>query len=485
MRTAALLALLLLAPGAARAAFEDLGAGGRAPGMGDAFSAIADDVYAIHYNPAGLGTLERMQLGLAHSRLYMGLSDGSTLGLSQFMFAKPLRGGRWGTLGTSWQNFSVSDLYSENTLGISYGHLMYRRASQGRFYWGLNAKYLKRSIEPGAEGANALDDTFKATGKSDPVLTGGGGGGMDFDLGFLYLSPTRYSLAMAVQHANEPDVGISASDKVGRKIRFGFGYRALWMNLASELSMAKSPTGSGDRDLVIACERFFPTLDIGQFGFRGSLGVGSRQFRRMTMGLSYKINKIQMDYAFQMPLGGIRSTMGTHRVGMTFHFGALTPQEEYSEELLSQINRMRARAEGLGYEAEDVAKPADLSDPALKPVIAKIEEGQYGEANRLLLRMMDELPPQPAYSHLARRLEVVAAIFPEILRPAQKWEVAASSGIAAFLGTRDKDASFLIGYAASLNTREFGLAKLGDKVAALTHNDVPRPAGGRNLWQDL
>ena len=42
------LALLLALACPASAAFEDSGAGARAPGMGNAFAAIADDAYAIH-----------------------------------------------------------------------------------------------------------------------------------------------------------------------------------------------------------------------------------------------------------------------------------------------------------------------------------------------------------------------------------------------------------------------------------------------------
>jgi long-subunit fatty acid transport protein len=75
---ALLCALLAAAP--ARAAYEDLGIGARAPGMGNAFTALADDVHAVHYNPAGLSHLDRGQLSTSYSKLYMGLSDGSNLG---------------------------------------------------------------------------------------------------------------------------------------------------------------------------------------------------------------------------------------------------------------------------------------------------------------------------------------------------------------------------------------------------------------------
>ena len=115
MKTSWLQAALLLALAArpAAASFEDLGAGARAPGMGNAFTALADDVYAIYYNPAGLAQLERPQFSTAYSRFYMGLSDGSDLSIMQLAYAQPLKGGRAGTFGTAWQRFGASSLYSE------------------------------------------------------------------------------------------------------------------------------------------------------------------------------------------------------------------------------------------------------------------------------------------------------------------------------------------------------------------------------------
>ena len=68
-------ALMALAPvgladdGGTESVFNH-GAGARAMGMGNAFTALSDDATAIYYNPAGLTLLETQQISLLHSVLF-------------------------------------------------------------------------------------------------------------------------------------------------------------------------------------------------------------------------------------------------------------------------------------------------------------------------------------------------------------------------------------------------------------------------------
>lgn len=69
----ALLSLFLVLPGVARAdetaAFLKIGVGARALGMGGAYSAIANDINAMGWNPAGLSRMTRSELGFSHAQL--------------------------------------------------------------------------------------------------------------------------------------------------------------------------------------------------------------------------------------------------------------------------------------------------------------------------------------------------------------------------------------------------------------------------------
>jgi long-chain fatty acid transport protein len=55
--------LLFIITSSSFASFEPLPVGGRAAGMGEAYSAIVDDVYSMYYNPAGVLQIDRPEIG--------------------------------------------------------------------------------------------------------------------------------------------------------------------------------------------------------------------------------------------------------------------------------------------------------------------------------------------------------------------------------------------------------------------------------------
>ena len=54
-------------PGTSGFVFLRLGNGARASGMGEAFTAVADDATSIYWNPAGLASVDDVELNLTHS----------------------------------------------------------------------------------------------------------------------------------------------------------------------------------------------------------------------------------------------------------------------------------------------------------------------------------------------------------------------------------------------------------------------------------
>jgi len=60
--------------GTTGAAFLKLSAGARQAAMGDAFSGVADDVYALYFNPAGLAFLKGVEAGAMHNSHFQDIS---------------------------------------------------------------------------------------------------------------------------------------------------------------------------------------------------------------------------------------------------------------------------------------------------------------------------------------------------------------------------------------------------------------------------
>lgn len=94
-------------------AYLRLGAGARPLGMGGAFVALADDVTASYWNPAGLGQLERSQLAAMYSLMSMDRMHNFA------SYVHPL--GKIGTVGISWLNFGVYDIDGRDVTGIPTG----------------------------------------------------------------------------------------------------------------------------------------------------------------------------------------------------------------------------------------------------------------------------------------------------------------------------------------------------------------------------
>lgn len=342
----ALAGALLVFAAPAFAAFEDLGAGARGPGMGNAFVPIADDVYTIHYNAAGLGTLERPQLGTSYSSLYPGIRDGAALSASWLGYVHPLKEGRRGTLGASWSSFALSgSLYREDALSIGYG----KRAGSflgGELYLGAVGKYLRTSLGSVAEASNAVPNfSPTGTGQADPLLSGRRSRGtFSGDVGLLQGYGRHYVVGLTLTNVNQPDVSLSGTgaSKLPMGAKLGLAYRSLISNLAAQVDTQEGPTGKRDIWYTAAAERWFAKLFTGDFGARGGLTLGSREVKQLSLGLSYRSRRFRADYAMALPIGGVSTTFGSHRVGLNFRFGRPSEEEESLELVLDAMKRLKS-----------------------------------------------------------------------------------------------------------------------------------------------
>lgn len=485
----ALLLLLLAVP--ARAAFEDVGAGARGPGLGNAFVAIADDVYAVHYNPAGLGLLTRPELGASYTRLLNGLTDNSDVGSLFLGYAHPLPGER-GTLATSWEQLSLdSSLYYEQAFSLAYGRALGLEFGPGRLFAGGTGRVLRRGFGSTPEAGNALNG-LAATGQADPVLSGRSSvNALDADLGLLYQLEHHYSFGMSLRHLNRPNVAFSSADtdRLPVQLSLGMNYASLLSNLAFQYQTTQAPAGTIDHLLALAAERWLPRLFIGDFGVRGALTVGTRDQRQLSTGLSYRSGRMTVDYAFLMWLSGLRPLdSGTHRVSVSFRFGSAQAPDESVGLILDAMRKLKGgelpelSALGPGLTA---AKKAQLDELTAQ---AKSLEGQarYRDAADKLQQALAISPRDTNLLKRFTRLNWVAAQVKSL--PDYKTDAVESAwhkGILAYLAEDDAGALQWVADAMALRPEDSSLESFTASLERATEMTRPKIAAASAKKQKI
>ncbi|MDX6771117.1 MAG: type IX secretion system membrane protein PorP/SprF [Elusimicrobiota bacterium] len=467
------LALAAVVTTPARAAFEEVGVGARATAMGGAVTAAGDDVYAIHYNPASLATLDRPEVGTTYSRLLTGLSDNSNLQNSFLGYARPLAGGRQGTAGFAWNYRTLDSLYRETSLYGSYGRALWAREKPDTWYGGASLKVLNRSLGGTSAAGNAVTNTGIVTNTPDPVLQSGSKTAFDLDLGVLWRVKPRWSAGMMIQHLLEPDVAFSGadSDRLGRNLKFGGAYKTPFSAISADLHFLKAPDGSTDKVFAAALEKWLPTLLHGAFGLRGSLAVGSRDVRRLGAGLAYRIGRMQVDYGFALPLGGVGSA-ASHRMGLTFRFGrARAAEAALSEALLENLSDMAApNTETYRYQLENVAQYRRTAiEEFLRQARLDATDGRFADAADKLAQAAAFNPDSAPLAESRDRMKDVAGPVPQLKSyMSVPYEAVLYEAALHYAGGRDREALRKTAYAKALDAADGRAPALEAAITART-----------------
>lgn len=304
--------------------FLALGVGGRALGMGGAYSAVANDVTAGYWNPAGLASMNYPQISLMHEELF-----GDLVNYNYAAFAMPY--GKDMSLGISLIRLSVDGipdtreaLVDKSTGQVIYDitnpnarldpdrikqfsntdyalFLSFAKRHSGKLYWGVNAKIIRREI---AE-YSAL--------------------GIGFDIGALYKATEKLSLAANLMDATTTIVAWSndgRNELITPTLKLGAAYS---LQLFENFNVLPAI----DFDMRFENRRFASTFNVGPVSFDVKTGLeinyknmvairgGYNDVKQFTVGAGVKLPKLYIDYSFARFSGSQDETLPvSHRISI-------------------------------------------------------------------------------------------------------------------------------------------------------------------------
>jgi len=303
--------------------FMAIGVGGRALGMGGAFTAIANDVTAGYYNPAGLAGINYPQLVLMHSEQFGNLVNydygavaipygtDMSFGLSIMRLGvdgipdtrQALIDGTTGT-----QIFDIrdpnarlnTDLISEFSNQDWAFYLTFSKRQTENFYWGVNVKIIRRDI---AE--------FGATG-------------IGFDVGALYKPFDNLYLGANVQDVTTTLVAWNTgrNELISPTLKIGAAYKIVEI-LGGYVMPAL------DFDIRFENRQFASNFNLGpvsfdmhagfEYSFKNlfSVRAGYSDVKQFTVGAGVKLPKLNIDYSFaRFSQSEIDRLPDTHRISL-------------------------------------------------------------------------------------------------------------------------------------------------------------------------
>jgi Fibronectin type III domain len=248
--------------------------GARPDGMGQAFSAVADDVNTLSFNPAGLGNIRLPEVGYGYES-FLGGIDYNFLGAALPMGGVGVLGLGYISMGTAPFNSTADPSAPEGTaldqaFQVGWGRSFYD------LHLGASAKYIRRQLD------------------------GATGDGFAFDLGLRYRPLPVLTLAASAMNLG-PGVRLSSWEPLPTQLNLGAAWTAvesprhrLTLALNGAVNLA-----TNTQSLGLGAEYWY----AGDFALRTGYLARSRDDGFLASGFSagagVKFSFFELDYAFQ------------------------------------------------------------------------------------------------------------------------------------------------------------------------------------------
>lgn len=300
--------------------FMAIGVGGRPLGMGGAFTAIANDVTAGYYNPAGLGFLQYPQISLMHDERFGNLIN-YNYGAVAVPYGKDLTFAlsimRLGIDGIYDTRSALYDANGDGILDINTDRLDYDKIKEfSNQDWAIYLSGAKRINEKLLVGANikilrrVIGSDFSATG-------------FGFDVGAIYSPFENLFLGATVQDVTTTLVAWNTgrNELITPTAKLGTAY-------ALDLFGGRL-TPAVDVDIRFENRKFASVANLGPVSFDPRLGVeynykeifairaGYTDVKQITIGAGVKLPKLNIDYSFaKFNMSKDESLGDTHRISL-------------------------------------------------------------------------------------------------------------------------------------------------------------------------
>lgn len=298
--------------------FMAIGVGGRPLAMGGAFVAVANDITAGYYNPAGLAQVNYPQISLMHDERFGNLVNYDYAAVAipwdtDMSFALSVM--RLGIDGIPDTRNALIDINGNGKIDdndrLDYSkitefsnqdwafYLSFAKIHSDNFYYGANIKILRRDI--GEYGAT----------------------GVGFDVGAMYLPFENFSVGANIQDITTTlvawNTGLNELISPTAKIGAAYGLHILNGTFTPAL----------DFDVRFENRRYASTFHFGPVSFDMHAGfefnynnlfsvrAGYNDVKQFTVGAGIKLPKLNIDYSFaRFNVAEIDRLPDTHRISI-------------------------------------------------------------------------------------------------------------------------------------------------------------------------
>lgn len=260
---------------AASVAFPSLAVprGVRATGMGEAYTAAGDDVYALQWNPAGLAALRDLQLGFADNQW------NSALGVRQNMltYGQAMSPGSGAALALDY--FNLGTLEQRDANGGLLGSAA-ASAFSGTLGYG-------RSLVPGGKWRAGLAAEYVQQTLYGSTQAGYGGG-----LGLLYDLSHGLTAGLAFSHLGVGLQGFNLPSQLQAGLALRLSEPRLTLAAEAQVPFSSSPLISAGAELEVS------SIFL-RGGYRQSLGGPDSAVQSgLSAGAGFKVGLLRLDYSF-------------------------------------------------------------------------------------------------------------------------------------------------------------------------------------------